>query len=704
MAQLIVEYFSEEIPARMQNNAAREIEKLFKAELSQARLTCDEITAYTTPRRLTLRVDGLPLEQPDLKSERKGPRTNAPVRAIEGFLGATGLTIDQCETREDKKGSYYVAIIEESGQPAPLVLSDIISRVTTAMSWPKSMRWAGNSFRWVRPLHGIMAVFDGMALDREIDLGGSSIALSNHTRGHRFRAPDEFSVTDFDDYSAKLRTAHVMLDPAERRSEIESTAFKLAADKNFELVDDPALLTEVAGLVEWPTVLLATIDAEFMTLPPEVMRSAMRGHQKYFSLTTKTGEAAPNFIFVANGIAEDSSNQVIAGNERVLRARLSDARHFWDQDRKIALSDRADKLRDIVFHAKLGTLDQRVDRLQSLATGLAKYIPGADLDQVRTAACLAKADLVTEMVGEFPELQGIVGSYYARAEGEDEAITTAIGEHYAPAGPSDRCPTAPVSVAVALAEKLDTLFWLWAYDIRPTGSKDPYALRRATVGIIRLILENELRVDLGAMFDLALETPAGDDEALIGSGSGEKIDEVKASLTEFFADRLKVHLRDRGVPHGHVAAVFALPGEDDLVRIMARIAALSAFLETDDGANLTVAYRRAANIVHQEEKKDGTRFDPMAYDPKLNSGDTQEEAQLWDAFSNVDGKMRTALDKEDYEAAMTGLAQLRAPVDRFFDEVKVNHEDPAIRRNRLNLLARIVVVMDAVAIFNELDG
>ena len=701
MAELLVEFLSEEIPARMQDGAARDLARIIAGELEEARLENRKVSAFTTPRRLTVRVEGLAGQQPDMKRERKGPRTDAPSKALEGFLGSTGLTLDECEIREDKKGAYYVAILEEKGRPTADILPGIIERAATALAWPKSMRWGANSFKWVRPLHGILAIFDGAVLDGALDLGSDRLVFGNETRGHRFLSPDPFPVRDFDDYLAKLEQARVMLEPEKRRRKIADDAASLAKKSNVRVKSDPGLLDEVTGLVEWPSVLIADIDEAFMTLPPEVMRAAMRNHQRYFTLETEAGSPVPRFVFVADGATTQNEAQIIAGNERVLRARLSDARYFWDRDRLKPLSAHAAALGDIVFHARLGTLDRKVDRLQSLAVALADFISGADKDRVRSAARLAKADLVTEMVGEFAELQGVVGRYYAAADGEHEAVALAIAEHYSPAGPGDTCPAAPVSVAVALADKLDTLYWMWAYDMRPTGSKDPFALRRAALGIIRLILENGIRIKLSHIFELVRQTPAGDDADFAAGTPGEKVLEAETGLIDFFGDRLKVHLRDEGVRHDYVAAVFALPGEDDLVRIMARVSALTEFLDSRDGADLLTAYRRAANIVRQEEKKDATSFDGGAYDPALADA---QEADLWSALSAVEEKIAPSLAAEDFSGVMAELANMRQPVDIFFDVVTVNVDDRKLRANRLRLLARIVSMMDEIAIFSEVEG
>ncbi|MCH6587110.1 MAG: glycine--tRNA ligase subunit beta, partial [Proteobacteria bacterium] len=578
------------------------------------------------------------------------------------------------------------------------------------LSWPKSMRWGETRFAWVRPLHGVLAVFDGRRLAGALELGnGAVLAFGNTTRGHRFLKPGKFRVTGFADYEAKLEQAKVILDPAKRRAAILKQARQKAARAKLELPDDPALLDEVTGLVEWPVVLLGRIEERFMDLPPEVLTTAMRAHQKYLALTDKDGNLAPRFLVVANMESADKGKAIAAGNERVLRARLADARFFWDQDRKQSLAARTPRLGDIVFHAKLGSLDEKIDRVQALAVEIAGYVPGADKDRVRSAARLAKADLMTGMVGEFPELQGIMGRYYALADGEHPEVADAIAEHYAPQGPGDACPGAPVSVAVALADKIDTLAAFFRIDEKPTGSKDPFALRRAALGVIRLIVENQVRLPLRQVVESAKGLI---DHTLLKRGSqaslsrtvpgwGE-IDTDVLAVLDFFADRLKVALREKGVRHDLIAAVFALGGEDDLVRLLARVEALGAFLETDDGEHLLVAYQRAANIVRIEEKRDKMRYQGA----ELSSGKLVqvEEKRLAIRIFNSGSDAQEALAREDFTGAMAALANLRKPVDDFFDEVTVNTEDPDLRANRLRLLARIGETLNHVADFSKIEG
>jgi glycyl-tRNA synthetase beta chain len=696
MAEFLLELLSEEVPARMQARAAEDLKRLVTDGLKEARLGFDRAEAFVTPRRLALVVDGLPDRQPDLEEERKGPRVGAPDKAIQGFLGSVGLeSIEQCEIREIKGSEFYFAVRKAEGRATGEVLTELVEAALRGLTWPKSMRWGAHSARYVRPLHGILAILDGEPISGTFDLGaGASLAFGNATRGHRFMAPESFSVSYFEDYRNKLRTAFVMLDREERKAAIVERAGALAGSEGLSITADPSLLEEVAGLVEWPVPLMGRIDDRFMDLPSEVLASAMRTHQKYFAVEDGDGSLAPRFVVVANIEAADGGAAVVAGNERVLRARLSDARFFWDQDRRDSLASRAPALKNVVFHAKLGTLDEKVDRLQALAADIAGRIPGADRDKTRSAARLCKADLVSEMVGEFPELQGLMGRYYALADGEDPAVADAIRDHYSPLGPGDACPTAPVSVAVALADKIDTLVGFWAIDEKPTGSKDPYALRRAALGVIRLVLENGLRLGLSDIFHKAAHLHA----ETAGQIRGEVVAE---GLLEFFADRLKVHLREQGVRHDLVAAVFALGGEDDLVRLLARVEALAAFLATEDGANLVTAYRRAANIVGIEAKKDGGVLDG-APDPALYA--EAEEKALDAALDEAAGAFDEALAEEDFTAAMGAMARLRVPVDAFFEAVTVNSDDPALRANRLRLLSRIGDTLGRVADFSRIEG
>jgi glycyl-tRNA synthetase beta chain len=747
MAELLLELFSEEIPARMQKRAADDLQRLVLAGLEKAGLAHDGAQAFATPRRLALVVDGLPLAQPDTREERKGPKADAPEKAIQGFLGSVGLTLDQVERRDTPKGPVLFAVIEHKGRPTADVLPEVLYDAITALPWPKSMRWGAHALTWVRPLHHVLALFDGRPLAGGLSLGsmpgakpdGSGPAVSvafasdaangstdapavlpfqAETRGHRFLAPDSFGVDSFADYRDRLREAFVVLDGAERAHLIHERAEALAGAEGLRLKPDPGLLDEVAGLVEWPEVMIGRLDESFMSLPPEVLTTAMRGHQKYFSLETPDGRLAPRFIVVANLRGRDDGATIVAGNERVLRARLADARFFWDQDRATPLADRVGALADRIFHARLGTDHDKVERMATLAETLAASVPGADPALCVRAARLAKADLTTGMVGEFPELQGLMGRYYARHDGESDAVAEAIGAHYAPLGPSDRCPTAPVSVLVALADKIDTLVGFWMIDEKPTGSRDPFALRRAALGVIRLIEENSLRLPLLPVFQAARKAYLKQAEASVRrridadgpeqtagaeAGLDRNLSEaVLTDLLDFFADRLKVHLRDRGVRHDLVNAIFALGGEDDLVRLLSRVDALADFVDSEDGSNLLTAYRRAANIVRIEERKDGTPYHADDLEPGL----LRDEAETAVATA-LSGAIRTTTDavaEERFQDAMSALAALRPAVDAFFDTVTVNADDPSLRRNRLRLLSRIAMTMSTVADFSKIEG
>ncbi|MEQ8226763.1 MAG: glycine--tRNA ligase subunit beta [Rhodospirillales bacterium] len=683
MPELLLELLSEEIPARMQARAAEDLKRLVSDGLKAAGLTFTNAQTLVTPRRLTLVVYGLPTKQTDISEERRGPRADAPQKAKDGFMKSLPKG-SEIEERETEKGTFLFAKVEQAGEKTRLLLPNIIQTALQALPWPKSMRWGTGKARWVRPLHSILAVYDQEGLNLEF----AGIEAGVTTRGHAFMAPGTIEVADFADYEKSLKAAKVMLDPAQRKETIAADAARMCKGAGVTLKDDPALLDEVAGLVEWPVVLMGEIDSQFMDVPPEVLITSMRKHQKYFATEDAKGNLAPKFVVVANRETNDGGRQVVAGNERVLRARLADAKFFWDQDRKTTLASKAPQLKERVFHAKLGTLDEKVDRMQALAAALCEFVPGADRDKVRSAARLAKADLSTGMVGEFPDLQGIMGAYYARHDGESAAVADAVAEHYSPLGPNDACPSKPESVAVALADKIDSLVGFWSIDEKPTGSKDPYALRRAALGVIRLIIENNLRLPLLSAFEQS-QRLLGEDEA------------VGPDLMAFFADRLKVHLREKGVKHDHIDAVFALGGEDDFVRLLARVEALAAFLGTDDGENLLTAYRRAANILKIEEKKDGTSY-AAAPDEKLLK--EREENALYSALEDAGPVIADKIAAEDFTGAMAALAGLRAPVDAFFDKVTVNADDAKLRENRLKLLSKIRAALEGVADFARIEG
>jgi glycyl-tRNA synthetase beta chain len=696
MAELLLELFSEEIPARMQARAAEDLKRLVTEKLKEAGLAFTRADAYVTPRRLALVVDGLPTAQPDVSEEKRGPRVGAPEQALQGFLKGAGLaSLDQCEKRDTGKGEFWFAVVKKKGARTAEVLPRLLAEAILALSWPKSMRWADYQFRWVRPLQRIVALFDGAPLDGALDLGADgTLRFGKRTQGHRFLAPGEIEVSNFADYKAKLRDAKVVLDPAERRSAIKAQAEQIAQAAGYSIKPDEALLDEVTGLVEWPVVLMGRIDDAFMGIPPEVLTTTMRANQKYFSLLDKDGRLAPRFLVVANMETADKGKAIVAGNERVLRARLADAKFFWDQDRQVKLETRVPALKDIIFHAKLGTVADKIGRIDALVVDLAPHLSGLDQIQARRAALLAKADLTSGMVGEFPELQGTMGRYYALHDGEAPAVANAVAEHYAPLGPNDRCPTAPVSVAVSLADKIDTLVGFFAIGEKPTGSKDPFALRRAALGIIRLIVENNLRLPLVVLFHKAHQLYLNWTPGIGASFNSQE-------LLDFFADRLKVALREKGVRHDLISAVFALGGEDDLVRLLARVDALKKFLDSDDGANLLVAYRRASNIVRIEEKKDGRSYNGGTEAALLRQ---DEEKALHQALAASGGTSGKSLEAEDFQGAMAALAQLRRPVDAFFDKVTVNCEEAELRANRLRLLSQIRATLGGVADFSKIEG
>jgi glycyl-tRNA synthetase beta chain len=702
MAEFLLELRSEEIPARMQATASADLKRLVVSGLNEAGLIHETVNCFATPRRLTVVIEGLPTEQPDTREERKGPKTDAPEKAIEGFLKSVGLTRDQVEERETPKGNVLFAVIEKQGRASIDVLGEICAASCAALPWAKSMKWGNGSIRWVRPLQSILALFDGTVVP--FDYAG--ISSSDQTAGHRFHAPDYFAVQNFADYREKLFEASVILESAERQDLIRAGADKQAASDSLVVQADDALLREVAGLVEWPVPLMGKIDEEFMEVPREVLTASMRAHQKYFSLETADGDLAPRFIVVANLKADDGGKAIVAGNERVLRARLADAKFFWDQDRKSSLDSLLPALEKIVFHAKLGTVAERVHRVQNLAGGiiadavsrsleLTEPQAGELADKARMAARLAKADLASGMVAEFPELQGLMGRYYAMADGEPADVAQAIADHYSPQGPNDSCPSAPVSVAVALADKLDTLVGFFAIDEKPTGSKDPFALRRAALGIIRLILQNNLRLGLRDAIAQSLE--------LYANELPDKIDgnQVTLDLMAFIADRLKVHLKEDGIRHDHIDAVFGAASDDDLIRLVARMRALGAFLSSEDGANILTAYKRATNIVRAEEKKDKTSYQGEAGFELIEQ---PEETALLEALIDCGKEITPAVAAEDFSAVMSSIARLRAPVDAFFDQVTVNAPDADLRRNRLLMLSQIRTAVSAVADFSKLEG
>jgi glycyl-tRNA synthetase beta chain len=683
MAELFLELLSEEIPARMQARASEDFKRLVCDGLKAAGLAFTDAKAFATPRRLALVVDGLPAARADVSEEKRGPRVGAPEQAVLGFLKGAGLaSLDEAEKRDTGKGEFWFAVINKKGGPTADALPGIVDAAMKALPWPKSMKWGSGTMQWVRPLQGIVALFDGKVLPGEVSLGGhmAPIKFGDTTRGHRFLSTGAITVSGFADYVAKLRTAHVILDPAERRKIIAERAEKLCADAGVVLRKDDGLMDEVAGLVEWPVPLMGTIDAEYMDLPAEVLIVTIKTHLRYFVTTKKDGTLANKFVVVANNVARDAGATIVDGNERVLRPRLADAKFFWDQDRKQTLESRLPLLKGIVFHAKLGTQAERVERIAKLAGEIAKLVPGANAAEVQQAARLCKADLVSGVVGEFPEVQGIMGRYYALNEKLPAAVADAIGDHYAPAGPNDRCPSAPVSIAVALADKLEALTSFWSIGEKPTGSRDPFALRRAALGVIRIVVENKLRLPLSTFFDAP-------------------------DLMAFFAERLKVQMREKGVRHDVVDAVLAVGTEDDLVRLLARVEAVQAFLGTEAGKNLLTAYGRAANIVRAEEKKDKVLGAKIAAAPDAALLEQAEEKAVATALAAAEQAVKPALAREDFAGAMQAFAGLRGPLDAFFDKVTVNVQDkPELRLNRLKLLNQIRATMDRVADFSKIEG
>jgi len=695
MPDLLLELFSEEIPARMQRKAAEDLKSLVTNALVEAGLPYEGAKAFATPRRLALHVAGVPAGSAATREERKGPRVGAPEKAVEGFLRGAGLaSIDDAEIQTDpKKGDFYVAVIEKPGRSAIDIIAEFMPGILRGFPWPKSMRWGTTSTRWVRPLHSVVASFGPETEEPEVvPFEYDGIHSGKTTRGHRFLANQAFNVRRFDDYATGLEKHKVVLDADRRKDIILNDAKDQALALGLELVEDPGLLEEVAGLVEWPVVLTGSFDEDFLAIPDECIQLTIKANQKCFVLKNPaTGRLANRFVLISNIIAEDGGKLIVAGNEKVIRARLSDARFFWDTDLKTKLSDNLPKLDEVKFHEKLGSVGERVKRLIALAAELAPVV-GADESEAKRAAELAKADLVSQMVYEFPELQGLMGRYYAQAQGEDASVATAIEEHYKPQGPSDSVPTDPVAVAVALAEKLDLLAGFWAIDEKPTGSKDPYALRRAALGVIRIVLENNLRIRLGDALRSALAQQSAD--AADPSG-------VVGDLLAFLGDRLKVHLKDEGARHDLIDAVFALEGQDDLLMVVKRVEALGAFISSDDGANLAAGYKRAVNILKAEEKKDGA---PVTGKPHADHLQEQAEIDLAAAIDTARAEAADAVGAENFEGAMEALSKLRAPVDTFFDDILVNADDPALRKNRLQLLAEIRDATHVVADFSKVAG
>lgn len=724
MPDLLIELFSEEIPARMQKRAGEDLKKIVTDGLVEAGLTYASAAAFTTPRRLALTIDGLTEESPNTREERKGPKVGAPEKAVEGFLRSTGLSMDQLEVRDDKKGQVYFAVIEKQGRPAADIVAEVLEGAIRNFPWPKSMRWGAGSLRWVRPLHSILCIMvreDGATV---VPLDVDGITSGDTTRGHRFMGADAFTVTSFEDYQTKLKRASVVLDPAERAETIWHDATNMAFAQGLEVVEDRGLLAEVAGLVEWPVVLMGNIDDQFLELPPEVLQTSMKEHQKFFSVRDPKSGKIVKFVTVANRETTDNGATILAGNQKVLAARLSDAKFFWENDiRAVAregMQAMAAPLANVTFHNKLGSQAARIDRIAALARDFAPIV-GADADQAELAARVAKADLSSEMVYEFPELQGIMGRYYALRADLPAAVADACRDHYSPLGPSDDVPTDPVSVAVALADKLDTLTGFWAIDEKPTGSKDPYALRRAALGVVRLLLTNDVRLSLAQFanrhsIEEVLKDVSGfratwkellADESYERGLKGHQetytkdMLEITADLLSFFHDRLKVFLRDEGVRHDVIDACLAMDGADDITLLVTRARALQATLDTEDGANLIQGFKRANNILTQAETNDGVEY---SFGPDIKFAETDEEKALFAALDTAEAAIKPAMQDEDFAAAMSAMATLRGPVDAFFEAVQVNADNDIVRRNRLNLLGRIRVICLQVADLTKIDG
>ncbi len=732
MPDLLIELFSEEIPARMQARAADDLKRLVTDGLVEAGLTYASAAAFSTPRRLALTVEGLLPESPATREERKGPRVDAPEKALEGFLRSTGLSKDQLEARDDKKGQVWFAVIAREGRPASGIVAEVLESAVRNFPWPKSMRWASGNLRWVRPLHSIVCLLSDEEGASIVDVEIDGIRAGDTTEGHRFMAPGSIKVTSFDDYRAKLQAAHVVLSAEDRGAAIWHDAEQLAFAQGLEVVEDKGLLAEVSGLVEWPVVLMGAIDEEFLELPAEVLQTSMKEHQKFFSVKGKTGRIT-HFITVANRETADNGATILAGNQKVLSARLADAKFFWENDLRIARTDITqwtDALADVTFHNKLGSQLDRIHRIRDLAKEIAPLV-GAPTDDVWTAALVAKADLSSEMVYEFPELQGVMGEYYALEAALSDEIAAAAREHYQPLGPSDNVPTSPVSVAVALADKIDTLTGFWSIDEKPTGSKDPFALRRAALGVIRLVLENGVRCTIASLaspqikrvLDAILEAANNarkeaaekfKDEtggvAMMGMDIvdygevdyfGARVEPRSLDLLSFIHDRLKVFLRDRGIRHDVIDACLAMPNADDLTLLVKRAEALSGFLKTEEGENLLQGFKRAHNILKQAEEKDGVEYS-FGPDPKL--AETEVETALFSALDSAEAEIAPAMEAEDFGAAMSAMAGLRGPVDAFFEAVQVNADSEILRRNRLNLLHRISATCLSVADLTKVEG
>ncbi len=746
MADLLIELFSEEIPARMQPRARDDLKKLVTEGLVQAGLTYASAGAFSTPRRLTLSVEGLTAESRPVREERKGPSTTAPQQAIDGFLRSTGLTLDQLERRADKKGETFYAVVEKPGRAAADIVAEVLETTIRTFPWPKSMRWGAGTLRWVRPLQGILCLLSDETGAHVVPLTVDGIEAGNTTEGHRFMGNGRFTVSGFDDYVVKLKRARVVLDTAEREAAIWQAAQNLAFAAGMEVVPDAGLLNEVAGLVEWPVPLMGRIADAFLSLPPEVLQTSMKEHQKFFSVRNPKTGRIEGFVTVANIEAPDGGATILKGNQKVLAARLSDAKFFWENDLRVAkagMGEWVEGLKSVTFQAKLGSQADRIARIAALAREIAPLV-GANADDAEQAAKIAKLDLRSAMVGEFPELQGVMGRYYALEAGEKPAVADAARDHWRPRGESDGVPTEPVSVAVALADKIDTLTGFWAIDEKPTGSKDPFALRRAALGVIRLVLGSLYRSGLLPVLDKAeaknifatLKLRESQKQELLEELSGvtdemshSKIGEIRRTATSmsrvmidaksganganvavsaevldllsFFHDRLKVFLKDQGIRHDIIDACLAMPGNDDLTLLVKRAEALAAVMKTEDGANLLQGFKRANNILSQAEAKDGVEY---SFGADLKFAETDEERALFAALDKAEATITPAMKAEDFATAMAAMAALRQPIDAFFTAVQVNSDNQVVRRNRLNLLHRIRAVCSGVADLNRIEG
>ena len=743
MPDLLIELFSEEIPARMQDKAAADLKKQVTDGLVEAGLTYKSAAAFSTPRRLALSVEDLTAKSNPQREDRKGPKVGAPEQAIDGFLRGAGISREALEIRDDKKGQTYFAVIEKPGRMAADIIAEVLEDTIRNFPWPKSMRWGAGTLKWVRPLHSIVCILTDEAGAQVVPMDVDGITSGAQTRGHRFLSPAAFNVTSFDDYEAKLKRAHVMLRAGDRADAIWHDATNQAFALGLDVVEDKGLLAEVAGLVEWPVVLIGQIDAAFYDLPDEVLKTSMKEHQKFFSVRDPKSDQITRFVTVANTVTADHGATILKGNQKVLFARLSDAKFFWENDLRVAkagMQPWLDSLSNVTFHNKLGSQNARIERIIALAREIAPIV-GADADEVAEAARVAKADLSSEMVYEFPDLQGLMGRYYAKEAGLSDAIAAAAQEHYSPLGPSDDVPSAPVSVAVALADKIDTLTGFWAIDEKPTGSKDPFALRRAALGVIRLVLENDIRLhlnlivhhannqisdqwhkkiefkrnqlsDYAAKSGISIEKASSflfkdvnqavsEDTRMMGFEMNWVVTEQRENLLNFFHDRLKTYLKDQGIRHDIIDACIAMEGADDLTLLVKRARALSETLSTDDGVNLIQGFKRANNILTQAEAKDGVEY---SYGADIKHAEAGAETELFKALDAAEAKITPAMKAEDFGTAMTAMAGLRGPIDAFFTDVQVNADQQVVRRNRLNLLSRIRKICLSVADLTRIEG